>query len=224
MSSLKPITLFSHKQGPNPWKVAILLEELEVPYENKFLEFGDGENGVKGANFLKTNPNGRVPAIIDPNNDNLAVWESGAIYLYLQKKYDKENKLGPKNDKEEAQIWSWIAFQISGHGPSQGQANWFSNIHPEKVQSAIDRYTNETKRIYGVIESRLKEEGTGYLVGGRVTIADLIFLPWIRMLDYTKTLSIEGTLKNNYPEVYKWFQSLNARSSVKKAYSVLENK
>jgi len=226
----KPIILYSHTHGPNPWKIAILFEELKLEYTPNYLEMGNGQNGVKGEDFLKVNPNGRVPAITDPNNDNLYVWESAAIIQYIQKRYDTTNLLGPKNDKEEANIWSWIAFQISGLGPSQGQANWFRHYHAEKnLKSAIDRYTEETKRTYGVLERRLKDHA--YLVGeeqgpdgkGRYTIADLIFIPWIKISD-AAGVPMENTdpsvwsVQKDLPGVYRWFKRIMERDAVKKAF------
>jgi len=101
------------------YKVAILLEELNIPYEKVFKELHDlkdGPNGVKHPDYLAINPNGRVPAIIDPNNNNVKVWESGAILQYLQKKYDTDNRLGGKNAQEEADINSLLFYQVSGHG------------------------------------------------------------------------------------------------------------
>ena len=118
MSSLKPITLWAHATGPNPWKVAIVLEELGIPYETKFLEMPD----MKGPEFTKINVNGRVPAIQDPNNGGFAIWESGAIIQYLVEKYDTEGKLSYKdggNKKFEEN--QWLQFQMSGQGPYMGQ-------------------------------------------------------------------------------------------------------
>jgi glutathione S-transferase len=102
--------------------------------------------------------------------------------------------------------------------PSQGQSNWFNHFHAEKIPSAIERYINETKRCYGVLETRLKEEGTGFIVGGKLTIADIAFFPWIRISDFAG-LKMEETVKDDFPHVYKWFQAMNERESVHKAYA-----
>eukprot|EP00026_Physarum_polycephalum_P015748 Phypoly_transcript_16504.p1 GENE.Phypoly_transcript_16504~~Phypoly_transcript_16504.p1 ORF type:complete len:220 (+),score=47.35 Phypoly_transcript_16504:124-783(+) len=214
--SLKPITLFGHKGGPNPPKVAILLNELNVPYEIVFKEFGDGPNGVKHPDFLKYNPNGRVPAIIDPNNGNVVVWESGAILQYVQKQYDKENKFGGKTAQEEADILSFLFFQVSGHGPSQGQVNWFSHYHHEKLPGAIERYTNETKRIYKIVDEHLK--GRQFFVTDHFTIVDAAFYPWVRIVGYAG-IDLETTFKNDYPNVYAWAKRIEARPSVVKTYA-----
>lgn len=109
------MVLYSHGQGPNPKKCAIILEALKIPYQTVTKEFGDAEGGVKHPEFLKVNPNGRVPALYDPNED-VTVWESGAILLYLEKFYDKGNTLGGKNIKEQVEINEWLFFQVSGPG------------------------------------------------------------------------------------------------------------
>jgi len=218
-SSLKPITLFAHAGGsPNPLKVAILLQELNIPYEKVFKELHDlrdGPNGVKHPDYLAINPNGRVPAIIDPNNGDLKVWESGAILQYLQKKYDHEHKLAGKNDQEEADIAALLFYQVSGHGPSQGQANWFLIYSPEPNPAAVERYTNETKRIYKTLDGILA--GKQFFAGDHFTIADAAFYPWIKIIDYAK-IELEKDVKNDYPNVYAWFKRLSERPSIVAAY------
>jgi glutathione S-transferase len=108
---------------------------------------------------------------------------------------------------------------LTNFSPSQGQANWFTHYHAEKIPSAVERYVNETKRCYGVLETRLKEEGTNYLVGGRLTIADIAFFPWVRLIDYTG-IKMEETIKNDFPHVYKWFKNISESESVQKAYNI----
>jgi len=220
-SSLKPITLFAHAGGsPNPYKVAILLQELNIPYEPVFKELHDlrdGPNGVKHPDYLAINPNGRVPAIIDPNNNNVKVWESGAILLYLQKRYDHEHKLAGKNAQEEADILALLFYQVSGHGPSQGQVNWFLIYQPgDKIPAAIERYTNETKRIYKVLDGVLN--GKQYFAGDHFTIADAAFYPWVKIVDYAQ-IGLETVIKTDYPNVYAWFKRVSERPSVVAAYA-----
>jgi hypothetical protein len=117
MSAQKGITLYSHLRGPNGYKVAMLCEELGLPYKTVFLDFDKKEQ--KSEWFLKINPNGRIPAIIDHDNEDFIVWESAAILLYLQKRYDTQHKFGSADEKEHTQILQWIAYQISGVGPYQ---------------------------------------------------------------------------------------------------------
>ncbi|KAI9041808.1 uncharacterized protein KD926_006532 [Aspergillus affinis] len=124
---MQPIILYSHQYGPNPWKVALILEELNIPYKTQFVDFSE----VKKEPYVKLNPNGRLPTIDDPNT-GLENWESGAI------------------------LKQWLFFQASGQAPYYGQASWFKRAHPEKVQGVIDRYVNEIHRVTGVLESVLK--------------------------------------------------------------------
>ncbi|TGO16552.1 hypothetical protein BTUL_0026g00040 [Botrytis tulipae] len=139
------ITLYSHPFGPNPWKVALILEELNIPYTTKFVDFSE---------------------------------ESGAIIEYLIEKYDVKNRLSHNTFPEICQAKQWLNFQASGQGPYYGQASYFSRIHPEKIQSAIDRYANEIRRVTGVLESVLKTRD--WLVGDKCTCADLCFIAWQR--------------------------------------------
>ncbi|KAL2822631.1 glutathione S-transferase [Aspergillus granulosus] len=167
----KPITVWLTPSGPNPWKVITILIELEIPYEIHSFKFDD----VKKPPFININPNGRAPAIMDPNTD-LTLWESGAIIQYLEDVYDKENKLNYTSPKEKHVLNQWLHFQMSGQGPYFGQASWFNILHPEKLPSAIKRYTNEVHRILGVLNTAL--ENRTWLVGDKCTFADLAFLPW----------------------------------------------
>lgn len=167
------MTLYSHAGGPNPWKVAIILDELRLPYHHKFLDF----QSVKAEPFISLNPNGRVPGLEDPNT-GISLWESGAIIDYIIEQYDTAHKLQYTSVPEKYQTRVWEHFQMSGQGPYFGQLIWFSRYHPEKVQSAVDRYANEVKRVTGVIDAHLKRQKTDYLVGDKLTYADLMFVPW----------------------------------------------
>lgn len=174
--SPKPITLYSHATGPNPWKVVAILEELNVPYETKFIR---NEN-IKQEPFISVNPNGRVPAIEDPNT-NITLWESGAILEYLVETYDKERKVSfEPGTPEYYHAKQWLQFQTSGQGPYFGQYVWFSVWHSEKIPSAQERYLNEIRRVCGVIDKFLG--GREWLVGGKFSYADTAFLPWFGIL------------------------------------------
>jgi len=208
------VTLFVHGRAPNPPKVAIFLEELGVEYAVVSKEFGDGPQGVKNPEFLKMNPNGRIPAIIDHSNNNKIVWESGAILLYLGERFDKNGKFVGEDLNDKAVVWEWPFFQMSGLGPSQGQANWFLNMHPIKDlhPSVVERYQNESYRIYGVLEKRLKEEGD-WLCLKRFTIADMAHYPWILVREFGK-LDL-----SKFPKVLEYFERIQALPSVQKAYA-----
>jgi len=212
------VTLFGHSPTPNPPKVAILLEELGIDYVVDVREFGDGPKGVKNPEFLKINPNGRLPAIIDHTNNDKIVWESGAILLYLAERFDKEGKFAGKDLDEKAEVWEWLFYQVSGLGPSQGQANWFLNSHPIKDlhPSVAERYQNESYRIYSVLEKRLEKEGD-WLALKRFTVADIAHYPWIHIIGYAQ-LDLTP-----YPKVQAYYKRIQAKPSVQKAYAKIEN-
>ncbi|KAJ5121699.1 Bcgst6 [Penicillium atrosanguineum] len=175
---MQPFVLYTHGLGPNPWKVSLILEELGLPYIKEFISFSD----VKKPPYVNINPNGRLPALEDPNT-NITLWESGAIIEYL-----------------------------SGQGPYYGQAGWFTNMHPEKIPSAIERYSNEIRRVIGVLDSVLKKQD--WLVGNHITYADLAFIPWQRAAP--KYCGEE--LYAMYPSVKAWMDKMEARPLVKKVF------
>jgi len=202
MSHGKHFTLYSHKGGPNGWKPVFLLEELGLSYETVYLDFQKGEH--KAPEYTKYNPNGRVPTLIDHKNNDLAVWESGAILLYLTSKYDTEHRYDAVDDVGKFQVLQWLFFQVSGQGPYFGQAAWFQNFHPEKIPSAIDRYKAETKRVLGVLESVLSKQE--WLAAGKFTIADLSFVPW--NAGVSRLLGDDFDFEKEFPATYKWHQKL----------------
>lgn len=204
MSSLKPILLYGHKGGPNPSKVAIILEELGVPYKLTF-------PAVKEEPYLSINPNGRVPAIEDPNT-GITLWESGAIIYYLVENYDKEGKISYKTSPEKHYQDQWLAFQMSGQGPYFGQAAWFGNFHPEKLPSAIDRYVKEIERVVSVLDTWLQKHE--YLVGDKCTFADLSFVTWA-VIAPGLTGGVDVTSK--YKSYTAWLEKMTSRPAVKKA-------
>jgi len=207
MSSTKPIKVYGHAGTPNPRKVQIILEELGIPYENSEVEM----SGVKQAPFTDINPNGRLPAIHDPNT-GITLWESGAIVQYLVDEYDKDAKLSYKQAPEKYLLNQWLNFQVSGQGPYFGQAAWFNKYHPEKLPSAYERYLKEIERVTGVLDGWLHNHK--FLVGDKLTYVDLAFVPWGSMvpwLDEKKTIDL-----GKYPAYTKWMDGMLARDSVKK--------
>lgn len=200
---------------PNPSKVVILLEELGIPYITIQKEFGDGPSGVKAPDFLKINPNGRVPAIIDHANGHKIVWESGAILYYLAEKYDISGKYFGKNLDEKAEVMKWLMFQVSGLGPMQGQVHYFNNTHPEKNlhPSVYERFRDETHRIWSVFEKRL--EHREWLALNRFTIADIAVYTWLKVAPYGN-LDLSG-----FPKLKAYFDKISEVNSVKVAYARL---
>ncbi|KAF1829455.1 glutathione S-transferas-like protein [Decorospora gaudefroyi] len=215
MSSLKPITIYG-KGGPNPAKVIMLVKELSIPYEVKLIDFSE----VKQPDFLAINPNGRMPAIHDPNTD-LTIWESGAIVEYLIEKYDKEQKMSfAPGSKESYLAKQWLFYQVSGQGPYFGQGVWFTKYHSEKIASAQERYWAEIKRVNSVLDGHLKKQEKGvdgpWLVGGKYSYADMAFVPW---QFFARQLSDKVDL-SEFTEVAAWVEKMMKRESVG---PVLEN-
>lgn len=217
-SQYKPIKVWG-SGGPNPPKVAIVLEELGIPYEVAPIPFSD----VKKPEYLAINPNGRVPAIYDPNTD-LTLWESGAILEYLIERYDTAHKLSFAPGTPEAyHTKQWLFFQVSGQGPYYGQAAWFKKFHPEQVPSAIERYSKEMLRVTGVLETVLKQQKEKYsdgdgpwLVGNKLTYADLAFIPWQQGMG--KLLGPEEFNQDDSPSVKEWLGNMTARETVMKVF------
>ncbi|KAI0187293.1 glutathione S-transferase-like protein [Xylaria flabelliformis] len=210
--SLKPLKVYG-VYGPNPSKVIVVIEELGLQWEDQGVGIGD----VKKPHFVAVNPNGRLPAIYDPNTD-LTLWESSAIVDYLVETYDKDNKISfPKGSNEAYQCKQWLFFQASGQGPYYGQAMWFHNRHAIKVPSAFERYAGEINRVTGVLESVLsakKGNGDGpYLVGDKLSFADLAFYTWQTTVVWALP---EGTVDYSVaPTVKAWIDKIAERPSVK---------
>ncbi|KAF9777541.1 glutathione S-transferase C-terminal-like protein [Thelephora terrestris] len=213
MSHGKQFTLYTHTGGPNGWKIAIVLEELGLTYESVYLDFSKKEH--KAPEYLKVNPNGRIPAIIDHRNNDFVVWETLAILEYLVDKYDKNHKVSSTGQDKYIEL-QWLAFQVSGQGPYFGQAAWFQRLHAEKIPSAIERYNNEIKRVFGVLDSVLSKQK--YLVGDKVNIADLSFIPWNSGV-VNSSLVPDLDLEKDYPALARWHKELTERESVKKIYA-----
>jgi len=197
---------------PNGHKVSITLEELGLKYDTKAISFSKNEQ--KEEWFLKINPNGRIPAIVDKSNNDFPVFESGAIMLYLVDKYDKDHKISyPHGSDLYWQMVCWLFFQNAGVGPMQGQLNHFSRYAPEKIDYAIKRYHGETRRLYSVLENRLKENGD-WLVGDKLTIADIANYGWVNMAFWA-----EVDIKE-FPKLEAWCDRISAREAVKKGLDV----
>src|SRR5215831_12464978 len=156
---------------PNGWKASIALEELGLPYTVRPIALPKNEQ--KEDWFLKINPNGRIPAIIDRDNDDIAVFESGAILIYLA---EKTGKLMPRDKKGRSRVLQWLMFQMGGVGPMMGQANVFFCYAPEKIPYAIERYQRECRRLFEVLESQLRDHE--YLINNEYSIADIANWSW----------------------------------------------
>lgn len=191
---------------PNGQKVSIMLEELGLPYTVHALSFDRQEQ--KAADYLKINPNGRIPAIVDRDNGDFAVFESGAILLYLA---EMTGRLLPADVKGRSTVIQWLMFQMGGVGPMQGQANVFFRYFPEKLQGPIDRYQNETRRLYEVLDGRLGQ--VDYL-GGEYSIADIATYPWVRIHDWAG-VSVEGLT-----HLQRWLQAIGERPAVQRGLLV----
>ena len=161
---------------PNGFKAKVTLEELEIPYNVHAINLSDMTQ--KEDWFLTINPNGRIPAIVDQDNDDFAVFESGAIMIYLA---DKAGKILPTETKARSRVIKWLMFQMGGIGPMMGQANVFYRYFPEKYQPAIDRYQNESRRLCEVIDGHLADKEW---LAGDYSIADIANWCWIRRHDW----------------------------------------
>ncbi|MCX7180360.1 MAG: glutathione S-transferase N-terminal domain-containing protein, partial [Proteobacteria bacterium] len=182
---------------PNGHKVSIALEELQLPYSLRELDLSKQEQ--KQDWFLAINPNGRIPAIIDHDAGDFAVFESGAILIYLA---EKTGKLMPSDPQRRSQVLQWLMFQMGGIGPMMGQANVFFRYFPEKIQPAIDRYQGECKRLFRVLDGHLKDNE--YLAGD-YSIADIANWAWVRTHHWS------GVGVDEFPHLQRWLALIRAR-------------
>lgn len=195
----------------------MLLETLGLPYDSEYVDMSK----IKEEPYTSINPNGRVPAIVDPNT-NTTLWESGAIIQYLVDKYDPKNTISFAPGSEASYLANqWLFFQVSGQGPYYGQGAWFKVFHPEKVASAVERYQKEAERVVAVIDLHLKRSGLKYLVAdegspkGKFSFADLSFVPWQEMLPFLMERDI---FEGGKYEAYKaWIERVKAEKGVKRA-------
>jgi len=195
---------------PNGWKVSIALEELGLPYEVHVLSLAGLEQ--KKPEYLKINPNGKIPAIVDRDENGFTLFESGAILIYLA---EKTGRLLPRDPRTRSEAIQWLMFQMSGIGPMQGQAHVFKHYFPEKIPSVIQRYQNETRRLYQVLDNRL--EGREYIVG-ELSIADIAAWPWVLGHDYSG-IAIDGM-----SNLKRWLDSLSGREAFQRGLRVPEPK
>jgi len=198
---------------PNAFKISILLEETDTPYNVIPIDIGRGDQFKP--EFLKISPNNKMPAIVDPDGPDgqpISVFESGAILIYLA---DKTGRFMPKDARGRYKVLEWLMFQMGGIGPMLGQAHHFRNYAPEKLQYAIDRYTNEANRLYGVVDRRLKE--VDYLAGD-YSIADMAVYPWLRYPDR------QGVNVEEFPRLKRWRAAIEARPAVQRGLELLADK
>lgn len=197
---------------PNGHKITILLEEIALPYTIIPVNIGAGDQFKP--EFLKISPNNRIPAIVDhvpaDGSAPISVFESGAILLYLA---EKTGKLIPQDLRSRTQVLEWLFWQMAGLGPMAGQNHHFSNYAPEKIEYAINRYVNETGRLYAVLNKQLADKE---FVAGDYSIADIAAYPWI--------VSHEHQSQNldDFPHIKRWFETIKARPATIRAYEKAE--
>ena len=211
MVSQKDIHLYTAPTS-NGWKPIIFLEEAGIQYDITSINFAKREQ--KTPEYLKLNPNGRIPTIIDRSNNNFVVFESGAILWYLAKKY---NKFLPENSNDESLALQWLMFQMANVGPIMGQAMYFQRIaaklgeiHPFPIK----RYVKESRRLMEILDSHL--ENRRYLVADEYTIADMATYPWARAYYWAK-VSVDGL-----PHLKAWFDRIDARQATQRALEIPE--
>lgn len=197
---------------PNGWKASVTLEELELPYTVHAIDLGKGDQ--KTESFLGMNPNGRIPVIVDPDEADFVVFETGAIMVYLA---EKTGRLLPADVKGRSKVIQWLMFQMGGIGPMMGQANVFFRYFPEKIQPAIDRYQHETRRLLEVLDRRL---GESEWLADDFSIADIANWCWVR------TYKWSGVSADGLDNLKRWRDALRMRPACQRGIEVpvkLEN-
>ena len=198
---------------PNGWKITIMLEELGVPYELHFVDILKGEQFAP--EFLAISPNNRMPAIVDPEGPGgapISVFESGAILQYLGRKFAR---FYPADERARVAVDEWLFWQVGGLGPMCGQAHHFRGYAPETIPYAIDRYTNEVNRLYGVMNRRLADHE---FLAGDYSIADMAAIGWV------KPFKRQGQDLDDFEHVKRWFGTLMARPAVQAGMTAGEEK
>jgi GSH-dependent disulfide-bond oxidoreductase len=199
---------------PNSHKVTIMLEECKLAYAVHAIDIGAGDQ--MKPDFLKISPNNKIPAIVDhdgPGGKPYSLFESGAILLYLA---GKTGKFLGKTDRAKFDTLQWLMFQMGGLGPMLGQTHHFRIYAPEKIEYAVNRYTNEAKRLYGVVEKRLSSNA--FIAGKEYTVADMAIWPWLR------SWQNQGVEISDYPALKAWFEKIEVRPAVKRAVTVLADR
>ncbi|KOP28118.1 glutathione S-transferase [Hapalosiphon sp. MRB220] len=198
---------------PNGHKITMFLEEAELPYTIIPINIGAGDQFKP--EFLKIAPNNRIPAIIDrepaDGGEPISVFESGAILLYLA---EKTGKLISNNIRDRTEVLQWLFWQMGGLGPMAGQNHHFSQYAPEKIPYAINRYVNETARLYAVLNKRLGDRS--FVAGNNYSIADIAIYPWI--VPYER----QGQKLEDFPHLKRWFETIQARPATIRAYEKAE--
>jgi GST-like protein len=196
---------------PNGHKVHIMLEECALPYKAIAVDIGSGEQFR--SEFLAISPNNKIPAMVDPDGPEgrpISLFESGAMLLYLA---GKTGRFLPRSTRGKYEVLQWLMFQMGGVGPMLGQAHHFRVYAPQKIDYAIDRYSNEAKRLYAVMNGRLAK--SKYLGGSEYSIADIATFPWLR------SWKNQGIDWNDYPHLKGWFDEIAARPAVQRGVEVL---
>lgn len=195
---------------PNGWKISIALEELALPYTVRSVNIGRGEQFDPA--FLALSPNNRIPAITDhappDGGPPLSIFESGAILLYLA---EKTGRLMPADLRGRAEVNQWLMWQMGGLGPMLGQAHHFRQYAPEQIPYAVERYTREAARLYGVLDRRLADRE---YIAGDYSIADIAAWPWI--LPYKR----QGQDLEDFPHLNRWFRAVGARPAVQRGQAI----
>jgi glutathione S-transferase len=235
MSPGRPnITLYTDST-PNGIKISIALEELGLvflpgtfvicqesstdragqPYKVEHIDIST--NQQKEPWFLEINPNGRIPAVTDTFSDgeDIRLFESGSILQYLAEQYDRDHRISyPPGSREQYEVNNWVFFQNAGLGPMQGQANHFNRYAPEKIQYGIDRYLNETRRLYQVLDKHLESSKSGFLVGDHVSTADITTIGWVMWAGWT------GVDLEDFPRLKAWEEMMSKRPGVDRGKDV----
>jgi GSH-dependent disulfide-bond oxidoreductase len=199
---------------PNGHKISIMLEECGLPYAVHAVDIGNGDQFTP--EFLAISPNNKIPALADsdgPDGKPIALFESGAILLYLA---GKTGRFLPKSTRAKYEVLQWLMWQVGGFGPMLGQTHHFRIYAPEKIDYAINRYTNESKRLYSVLDKQLGK--TTYAGGKDYSIADMAIFPWAR------SIANQGCSMTDYPNVQRWFEAISARPAVVKALTLLADR
>jgi len=200
---------------PNGHKIHIMLEECRLPYAVHPVDIGAGDQFKP--EFLAISPNNKMPAIVDsdgPDGKPIALFESGAILLYLA---GKTGRFLPRTDRGRYEMLQWLMWQMGGLGPMLGQAHHFRLYAPERVPYAVDRYTQEARRLYGVLERQLQKTGA-WVAGRQYTIADIAIFPW------TRSHANQGIDLADFPAVKRWFDAIAARPAVRRGLTVLADR
>ena len=191
---------------PNGWKISVALEELGLRYQVHAIDLSKAEQKTEA--YLRLNPNGRIPTIVDRDNDDFAVFESGAILMYLA---EKTGRLMPTDARGRSRVVQWLMFQMGGVGPMMGQANVFFRYFPEKIQPAIDRYQNESRRLFEVLDQRL---GDSEWLADDYSIADIANWCWVRTHRWSG-VSIDGL-----PHLRRWLDAMKERPACRRGVDV----